>query len=116
LPLLFVCGECSVLPSAKLIGATFLHRFQIGLLVPGLVDEGLPDFARLEMRISTHVAFESPVRTDCLFFLPIPFHEDVRHFTFAAFHENALFEPSVSQLSTADALILALNMTDVVRS
>lgn len=87
---------------------------KLGLLVPGLSPEGLSPAVSTALLLTTHVAFPSPVGSDCLFFLPLPFAEDVRHFTFAAFPEAPQFAPSDPQLAAADALISALDLTSVV--
>jgi hypothetical protein len=87
---------------------------QLGLLIPGLVPQCLSVQLRALLQLSTHAVYPSPAGTDCLFFVPIPWQQDVRHFTFGAFVENAAFEPSAGQLAVVDKLIDALDMTAVV--
>ena len=63
------------LAAAALLGthAISCPRRKLGLLVPGLTPEGAGRALSTALELSVHVAFPSPVGSDCLFFIHIPF-------------------------------------------
>lgn len=63
-------GACGSLPC---YARSCAPRRKLGLLVPGLTPEGAGRALSTALELSVHVAFPSPVGSDCLFFIHIPF-------------------------------------------
>lgn len=85
----------------------------VGILIPALAqeDDATPPSS------DPFLVRPSPLDIDCLFFLPLPYAEDIRNFTFPSFADTdpvGKLQPSAEQLEAADKLITSMDLMHVV--
>ncbi|RYG54219.1 hypothetical protein EON66_07460 [archaeon] len=108
-----------LLPCALQVGiARYVKRkggkMMLGMLLPAVIDA----FPVERIKDPLHAVHPSPLGVDCLFFVPMPFDDDIRQsYEFTSLTSGAGADktvPSDVQLHAADALIDAFNLGEVV--
>lgn len=91
----------------------------LGALLPGLPSEeelaamGGADTPEALAYLQNWVVAPSSPPVTCMYFVTLPFMDDIRPFAFNAFEADEKFAPTQAQLDATDALITALDLTAV---
>jgi ATP-dependent DNA helicase 2 subunit 2 len=85
----------------------------VGILLPALKDLP-PETAGSVPTYDPFIVRPSPLDIDCLYFVPLPFNEDIRKYTFRNFASEAKYTPNEEQLAAVDNLMDAMDLMHVV--